>query len=367
MFAIELLGLRKQIEQRLDAETFEVPPLDGRSSRRRDAPDASARAIAPRIAEVHLAVLDDRVVPIRDVDRAVGPHLHVHRPEGAMRRDEEVFGLSRDVSGAVVLEHERVHAIAAEVARHEAPAPRLRQMASRDDLETRLLRLTGVQSAHHARGIDGRLVRGPRERVVDALRAGAVGQERLAERIEMMAPHVDAAAREHVQLHEVRLEPPHAAAEQAARAPRRLDVGVDVNRLIEEEVSAGAPAQRVNDVVRVFGPEAGEDDAAAVGDFVAVRVLEVQELGRVRDVHRQVRHAVVRRDAGRNQQVVGEHRRDVGAAVAVRVLEDVDLICSLFARLDLRVQARAHHPETPGRIEVHVDRLAQLRARRRTG
>ena len=95
VLAIELLGLSKQIEQRLDAETFEIPPLDRRAALRGDAPDAAVRVVAARVAEIDLAVLDDRVVPVGDVDRAVGPHLHVDRPEGAVRRVDEVFGLSR--------------------------------------------------------------------------------------------------------------------------------------------------------------------------------------------------------------------------------------------------------------------------------
>ena len=43
----------------------ERPALGG------DAPDAAVRVVAARVAEIDLAVLDDRVVPVGDVDRAV--------------------------------------------------------------------------------------------------------------------------------------------------------------------------------------------------------------------------------------------------------------------------------------------------------
>ena len=57
----------------------ERPPLG------RDPPDPAAGVVAARVAEIDLAVLDDRVVPVGDVDRAVGPHLDVDRPEGDVR------------------------------------------------------------------------------------------------------------------------------------------------------------------------------------------------------------------------------------------------------------------------------------------
>ena len=53
----------------------ERPPL------RRHAPNPAVGAVAAVVAEVDLAMLNDRVVPIGDVDRPVGPHLHVDRPE----------------------------------------------------------------------------------------------------------------------------------------------------------------------------------------------------------------------------------------------------------------------------------------------
>ena len=70
--------------------------------------------------------------------------------------------------------------------------------------------------------------------------------------------------------------------------------------------------------MRVLGAEAGEDDARLVGLAVAVGVAEVEQLGAVGDV----RAAVARLDAGRDQQAVGEDGRLVGLAVAVGVLED---------------------------------------------
>ena len=99
--------------------------------------------------------------------------------------------------------------------------------------------------------------------VVDALAAGAVGDERLAAAVEVMAPRVPQAAGEDLELQRLGPELPDAAAVQPAHAVRRFDVAVDVDRLVEVQHAVRAPAERVDDVVRVLGAEAGQDDAAS--------------------------------------------------------------------------------------------------------
>ena len=56
-----------------------------------DAPDPSMPVIAARIPEVHLAMLDDRVVPVGEIQGPVRPHIYVHRPERHMIRPDQVF------------------------------------------------------------------------------------------------------------------------------------------------------------------------------------------------------------------------------------------------------------------------------------
>src|SRR6476620_5940860 len=69
-----------------------------------------------------------------------------------------------------------------------------------------------------------------------------------------------------------------------AASVRGLDVGMDVNALVEIEEAVLSPAEGVDDVVGVLGAEAGEDDAGRVGLAVAVGVGEVEDLGGVGDV-----------------------------------------------------------------------------------
>jgi hypothetical protein len=49
---------------------------------------------------------------------------------------------------------------------------------------------------------------------------------------------------------------PHAAAEEAAHAVGRLEVGVDVDRLVQPEHALGSEAEGVDEVVGVLGAEA---------------------------------------------------------------------------------------------------------------
>ncbi len=134
-------------------------------------------------------------------------------------------------------------------------------------------------------------------------------------------------------------------------------MAVDVDRLTEVEELFRAPAEGVDDVVGVFGPEAGEDDAAVVRLAVAVGVLEEQQFRAGADVG----SAVAGGDAGRDEEAVGEDRGRVGGAVVVLVFDDQDLVVGDLARFDLGVDFAGDDPEPPLRVEVHLDRLGDLR------
>ena len=69
-------------------------------------------------------------------------------------------------------------------------------------------------------------------------------------------------------------ELPDAAAAQPPHAVRRLDVAVDVDRLVEVEHPVRPPAEGVDDVVRVLGAEAREHDLRVVRLAVAVGVAQ---------------------------------------------------------------------------------------------
>src|SRR5262249_10595610 len=130
------------------------------------------------------------------------------------------------------LEHKATDAMPPEVVGDDVAAPLLRQVPPAENLLAAVLWAAGVEPLHDAHGADGRGVVGAGQDVVDALAAGAVGDERLTPAVEVVAPRVDPAAGEHVELQRLGAELPDAPGEEPPRAVRRFDVAVDVDRLV---------------------------------------------------------------------------------------------------------------------------------------
>ena len=73
--------LLEQVEQPLDRLAGDLHRLEQRPALVGDPVDAAVGPVAAGVAEVVLHVADDRVLPLEEVDRPVGPHLDVGRPE----------------------------------------------------------------------------------------------------------------------------------------------------------------------------------------------------------------------------------------------------------------------------------------------
>src|SRR6185437_2962609 len=135
-------------------------------------------------------------------------------------------------------------------------------------------------------------------------------------------------------------------------AVRRLDVAVNVHRLIEVEIAVRAPAERVDDVVGVLGAEAGEQVSFLVGFLAGLGGGEVAAFGAIGDVAA----AVAGADRRGDEQAVREDGGLVRLAVVVGVFEDDDLVVGFFAGFDLRVDFTGGDPEAALGVEVHLDR-----------
>ena len=294
------------------------------------------RAVATLVAEVNLAMLDDRVVPVGDIDRAVGAHLHVDRPERHPLRVDEIGQLFTGEARALIGEPEAADAVGPKIIRDELALSIVGQMAAVDDLEAAVFRATRIHAVENPRRACCCLIGRAWEAVIDSLAAGAVGDERPAPAVEGMTPGVDPAAGEDIERERLRSKPPDAARVEPADAAGRLNMTMDIDRLIEIEPGIGAIAKRVDDVVGVFRAEAGEHHPPAVGLAVAVGIGEVEKLGAVGDVHA----AVARQHSGGHQETVGKHGVGVGPAVAIAVFKDRDGVVGDLAWLNLRIDAR---------------------------
>ena len=110
-------------------------------------------------------------------------------------------------------------------------------------------------------------------------------------------------------------------------------------------------------MVRIVGIETVQQDFPAIGPVVAVIVGQQHQVGLLRDVDAFGREF----ESEREVQPVGEHRHAVRPAVAVRVLEDQELVVGFaVAGAPMGVRRRHRDPEAAAVVERHLDRIAQF-------
>src|SRR5206468_9794813 len=115
-----------------------------------NAPDSAMRQVAARVAEIDLAMLDDRVVPIGDVDRAVGAHLDVDGTKGGVVRLAKLPLLAGCIAGPILADDESAHAMATKIVGDHVPLPVGRQVPAADDLQAAVLRAAGIKAREDA-------------------------------------------------------------------------------------------------------------------------------------------------------------------------------------------------------------------------
>ena len=149
-------------QQLLDRPTDQRLPGQRLAAGRGDAPDTAALLVAARVAEVDLAVVDDRVGPVGHVERAVRPHRQADRAEGGIARADHVRLRLRDVArarlgvGGEVIEGETDDAVGAEVVRDRVALPLRREERALDDFEAAELGVrTRADAADRAAGAFG--------------------------------------------------------------------------------------------------------------------------------------------------------------------------------------------------------------------
>ena len=175
----------------LGRRTDELRLLDQRTALGGDPPDPASGVVAAGVAEVDLAVLDDRVVPVGDVDRPVGAHLDVDRSEGGVAGLDQLGQLAAAKPAPSSLRTNRRTLLARKSLVSMLPCHVSGRCRPLRISAPQYLGLPGLRPAR-MRSASGRGdVIGPGEDVVDPLAAGAVGGERLAPAVEVVAPGID--------------------------------------------------------------------------------------------------------------------------------------------------------------------------------
>src|SRR2546423_15219061 len=79
---------------------------------------------------------DDRIVPVTEIERAVGAEFHVHRPETAARGFDQRRHILEAKPRAVVMDSERPHGIVDITTENERPLPFVRKLGRADKIST---------------------------------------------------------------------------------------------------------------------------------------------------------------------------------------------------------------------------------------
>ncbi len=116
LFPDAAVGGQQELKQLAVFRLQEVRSVHQAPALCRDAPDAAVNAIATRITKIDLTMVDDRVGPIRNVERAVRSDLHIDRAKSDIRAAKQVRHLARDVCGLLLFDGETNNAVRSEIA-----------------------------------------------------------------------------------------------------------------------------------------------------------------------------------------------------------------------------------------------------------
>src|SRR5207248_3180356 len=143
-----------------------------------DAPDSAVGVIAAGIAEIDLVVLDDEVVPVCDVERAVRADLNIYGAEFLVLRRDQRRKLASGKLSCFVVNGEPIDLLRLEPAGDEIVLEVGREMPSGDELEAGMA--VAADLGHRERGDEVGIVGGVERRVgedaIDVSDPGAGGE-----------------------------------------------------------------------------------------------------------------------------------------------------------------------------------------------
>ena len=326
---------------------------------RADPPDPAVRLVARRIAILVVLVADDRVVPVDDVDRAVGADLHVHRAEVPVAGVDERFFPLQGRPRTVGRDGEPLDAIRLVVADREM-SPVLRRQVT-----TVEVRDAGVSAGRSDRAEAAPVSRRDLAERKMGYAARAVDAVDLAPFTERDAPGIPRAhevVEKRVHLQQARTQPEEPGLVQVGGPPRGFDARFDAVALPHVQLAAGAPGEGTDRLVAIARSESAEQNAPGVGSSIAIRVLQKQQLAMVPDVDA----AVAQFHCRRNAQALREDGRTLRDAVAVGILQHDDPVVRDIPREDVRIRRRDGHVRAAGRVPANRNRVGEaVRLRRK--
>ena len=211
--------------------------------------------ITTPIPEIHLSMLNNRVVPIRNIDCSVRPHLDVNGTEGPVGRGDQILDLGGNIGSALVGETKTIDSVTPEIGRKKSSYPVFRHVPTRHNLQPAVLRLPRIKPAQDPRCSRRRHPYESWKNVVDTITSRSIGHKALPPFVEDMAPRIHQALHENLEPPGLGAEVPHPPSQKSPHTVRGLHVAVNVDRLIHPEVSSWTPAKRMKQVMSILGPK----------------------------------------------------------------------------------------------------------------
>ena len=165
------------IEQFRDRSPGEIDPRRERSALGGHPPDSAMLAIAAGVAKVDLAMLDDRVVPVGDIDRPIWAQLDVDRTERDPLGANQVGQLFTAEARTLLGKPEATDPVGPKVVGDQGALGIVGKMGPVHDFQATVFRAARVHTVEDARGADGRLIGGAGKAIVDALASGPIGDQ----------------------------------------------------------------------------------------------------------------------------------------------------------------------------------------------
>ena len=106
--------------------------------------------IAARVAEIDFAVLDDRVVPVGDVECSIRSHLDIDGAESRVIALDDFGHLAAGISAAIILKLKPADAVAAEIVGDAVALPIARKVSAADNFESAMLGAARIETVEQA-------------------------------------------------------------------------------------------------------------------------------------------------------------------------------------------------------------------------
>ncbi len=353
-----VLRLLEQIQQRFNRLVRDRLRIQQGTAFVNHPVDAAVLTVATWIAHVMLHVTDDRVLPVGEVNRAVGTDLEVHRSEVGVGRSDDRLHFHAANARAVLFQTVLENSLEADHVAHEEVALQFfGEVAAGEDFRGRQgARALLIHLRRSRVLLVGAVEMTGDQRGVIRLSAGAIGDDLLSPTIDGVPVRVGEAVR-HVPFgfERSRVESPDRAVEVAGGAVGRLHLAAVEHTFAEVEPSA-VQQEAVGRVVRVARREVAQEARVLVGLAVAIGVLQVNEVGRLRDEHT----VVPELKAGGIPQVVGEGGALVGLAVTIGVLQHEQTRAQRRADLPTGVVLPHRDPEPAVHVEGDLHGVHQF-------